>query len=198
MLTRFGVLAFLLLAPYFSGCVTYHSPSRLSASEQNVVKNAGLSHLTIGVVSNSEANKEQTAVFAQKITRTGLFNEVNLVSQLISKPDILIKLEPSHRRFYCATGAGSIVIPTTGIIPFNVGHDENIEFTLLSNDQTKIVPFIYSHKGAAWWGTVISLLAVLPDWSLNKIDEDRHTQRLAFLLASHNDEILSLVKSTRD
>lgn len=177
------------------GCVTLHSPKKLTAEQRAVVANAGLSRLTVGLVAGKGLSREGLDSWRLRIERTGLFKKVEISNSCSEPPDLSIRIVNTAHFYFCMTGPASLEIMTLGVVPAPLTHDESVNLEIMQSESPQPVVLAYQSRQVALWGWLISVLAVSPNWTLNRPDEARYSDDLAYFIASRRGEIWATVPS---
>ena len=67
--------------------------------------------------------------------------------------------------------------------------DRTLAFDITSVSRQGSIHIQFESRETAWWGSLISLLAISPNWTLQKPDNDRYSKRLAYTIALKAAEI---------
>ncbi len=191
-------LCFFLLAVCgagLSGCMTLHSPKRLTREQRSVVADAGLSRLTVGVVAGKHVSAEGLEDWRLRIERTGLFKKVEILDRCAEPPDLCLCIVSTAQLYFCMTGPGSLEIMTLGIVPAPLTYDRSVNLEVMTAEPNQSLVLAYKSRQREWYGWLISVLALSPNWTLNRPDEERYVDDLAFFIASRRADILARTSS---
>ena len=194
-------LLVIMMYMLMTGCTTIHSTRPLTNDEATLLSKTDLTNYVVGVTCsqiNDEVNFFRTDDFVYSLKKTNLFKEVDHLSVLAVRPDLIINLSPySQEEFYCMTGPGSLVILTLGLIPFPIDIDRSVKFDITDLSKRETIPILFESKETAWWGSLISVLAISPNWTLNTSDTERYNKMLAYIIAKNADKIRNLKNTTK-
>ena len=92
MVRCLGLFLLAFIGVGLGGCMTLHSPNKLTPEQRAVVAGAGLSRLTVGLVAGELVSRERLEAWRLRIERTGLFKKVEIFDSCAEPPDLRIRI----------------------------------------------------------------------------------------------------------
>lgn len=165
-----GKRVYLLLvvagAAISSGCVATRGPTIRGPDAADCLPRAfvvGVQELAAGG-GHTNLYRELATELVESLRATGLFSEVDLVTQLTHPPDVVLsaRLSPAGRDAKINPYSYLFWICTLGIVPIVASADTGVYFSR-ADEPNQVYSFPYPTDVVIGWAALF--LNVLPDWS---------------------------------